>query len=529
MWIDSVPESPYASRVWWTKVPLVRTVVASFSREGPILLLVLVAAIISRFYQIGAESLWLDEVITYHRSRERIPRLILQSERHHHNPAYFLLMHAWLKLGDSEAMLRAPSAIFGALTVPVGYLFGRIVGGRWVGIATAVVLLLHPSLLSYSQEARMYAMSTFGAAVSMTCLVWLLLHPVVPVHPFLRRWLPAEGENTRWSTLAWLGCSLGWLITLYSHATGVFFILACALVTLVRVVALRVDRVRLVASYTAASFVSLVGYGPWLFRLFRQAESFKGRFWAVFPTPTRLANEVGAALGFGAEPWRWALLIALALAGSYALRRRPLPLAWLWLLALLGPGLVLLASVWQPMYMHRLFLWSAVPFGVLVGAGLVAPALPAVRVTLLGAAVLLGGWRLKTEYYEPYRKEPWRHAISFLQDHAAPGDRIWAGSHSVKEILEYHFGRKTAPMRRFEYGWSSKARATELPEAGPRRALWVLSRKRHQAIDVAGLLAARGWERAEGRNFGKGVDLTRFVPARRAARLRRDALRRDAK
>jgi mannosyltransferase len=525
MRIALVRECPYAGRVWWSNVPPVRTVIANLSREGLVVPLIVIAAFVSRFHLIGGESLWLDEVITYHRSRESIPSLILESERHHHNPAYFLLMHAWLKLGDNEVMLRAPSAVFGALTVLVGYLMGRIVGGRWVAVATAVVLLLHPALVAYSQEARMYAISTFAAAVATTCLLWLLLHPVGTVHPFLRRWWRTEAGEARWSTLAWLGCSFGWVLVLYAHATGVFFVFACAVVALARLVAVPVERLRFAASYTVAVLLSLLGYAPWLVRLFRQAESFKERFWAVFPTPVRTAYEIGAALSLGNQPWRWGLVIALALAGSYALRRRPLAVAWLWLLTFLGPGLLLLASAWKPMFMHRLFLWAAIPFGVLVGAGLVAPARPAVRVALLGTAILLGGWRINVEYYEPYRKEPWRHAITFVRRNVAQGDRVLAGSFSVKEILEYHFGRKTAPMQRFPYS----TKVTDAPRSGPPMSLWVLSRKRQQALEFAAMLAARGWERTEVRAFGKGIDVIRYVPARRAARHRRDPALRQTK
>jgi mannosyltransferase len=512
MWIDSVVESPYAGRVWWTRMPPVRTVVANLSRELPVVLLILVAALVTRFHLIDADSVWLDEVTTYHRARLNIGRLIADSELHHHNPTYFLFMHAWLKLGDNEVMLRAPSAVFGALTVLGGYLLGRIAGGRWVATATAVVLLLNPALVAYSQEARMYAMSTFAAVVAMAGLLWLVVHPAEAVHPFLRRWWRSEGGSNPWSTLAWLACSFGWVLVLYLHGTGVLFVLACSVVALVRLVASPVDRLRFAASYTVANLLSLLAFGPWLVRLFGQAEAVKDKYWAVFPTPARGAYEIGTAFLFGNDPWRWVVVIALAVAGSYTLRRQRLLVASLWSLALLGPTLLLLASVWKPMFMHRLILWAAVPFGVLVGAGFAAPALPAVRVAMLALALFFGGWALNAEYYEPFRKEPWRQAIQFLHRRVKPADRVLAFSYSVKQILEYHFGRTTQPVKRFRYDVASKPR--NLPDAGPRRVLWVLSRQGHKRMDLLDGLAARDWREVEKKNLGKGIAVRRFVPAR---------------
>jgi hypothetical protein len=299
---------------------------------------------------------------------------------------------------------------------------------------------------------------------------------------------------------------------LYAHATAALFVLSCAFVALLHAVLEPRERLRFFASYAIASLLTLMAYAPWLFRVTGQVRSFAGGFWATFPTTTRMAAELGPSFLFGHSPWRWLVVALLALGGSYVLRFRPRVLASLWLLTVLGPGLVLLVSVWQPMFMHRQFLWACVPFAVLVGAGLTVPAQVPARVALLAAALTAGAWALKAEYYEPYNKERWRETISFVRQRARPGDKIVAATHSVKLVLEYHFSRKTSPLKRFRYERAKDDAA--LSTASPRRGLWILSRRRQRgAIDAR--LATLGWVRVETKHLGKGIELTYHRATRR--------------
>jgi mannosyltransferase len=485
------------------------------SRERVVLALIVVAAFVTRFYGLGMDSAWLDEAITYRRSRGSFSAIVEDSAIHHHNPAYFLLMRLWLVLGDDEFMLRAPSAFFGALTVPTGYWMGRLVGGRWVATATAVALLLNPRLVAYAQEARMYALYVFGAGLSMTGLLWIIQNPAQGLHPLLALW-PRGRSPVGWrATVAWASCTIGWVIALYCHATAALFVMSCWVVALVRVVMVPAERLPFAKSFLVANALALLGYLPWVFRLTRQVREFKGSFWATFPTTERMAAEVGLSLFYGNTAWRWLLVGVLALFGSYALRRNVLMVVSLWLLAVLGPGLALLASFWQPMFLHRQFLWSAIPFGVLVGAGLVGFAAKPARVALLALAIVAGGKALATEYYEPYNKERWREAVAFLRPRAQKGEKIVLATHDVKRVLEYYFTRKTARLRRFSYVEGGDFTVDENPKAGA--SLWVLGRRGRRS-DVHADLAQAGWERIDSVHFGKGVRATRYHPTRQPSR-----------
>jgi uncharacterized membrane protein len=90
-----------------------------------------------------------------------LPELITGLFRVGHNgPLFFLLLRPWRSLtGDSEFALRYPSALLGALAVPLGFVLARQLGfTRRVGLLLGLLLATSPYLVWYGQEAKMYAL-----------------------------------------------------------------------------------------------------------------------------------------------------------------------------------------------------------------------------------------------------------------------------------------------------------------------------------------------------------------------------------
>jgi len=72
---------------------------------------------------------------------------------------YYLLMHFWVAVGSSPAVLRIPSVA--AMTVAVALvavLTGRLTGSGWAGLFAGLVMALTPMISFYAQTARSYAM-----------------------------------------------------------------------------------------------------------------------------------------------------------------------------------------------------------------------------------------------------------------------------------------------------------------------------------------------------------------------------------
>jgi mannosyltransferase len=127
-----------------------------------------------RFASLGLQSYHHDEVITAMRvipgSFAEMLHSVKASESN--PPLYYVLAWGWAKgFGTSEFGLRSLSALFGAATVPVGYLIGRQLADRRAGLLLAALIAVNPMLIWYSQEARSYSLLVFFGALSMLFFV----------------------------------------------------------------------------------------------------------------------------------------------------------------------------------------------------------------------------------------------------------------------------------------------------------------------------------------------------------------------
>ena len=130
------------------------------------------------------QSLWLDEATTARVVQEYGFTQIVSgfSPNDFHPPLYYLFMKVWTNIfGYSEIALRMPSVIFSLLTGYVVYLIGkklfnndsglasltRMTKSQLFGLWAAAFFLFNPLIVYYSQEARMYMMTTFFLTLAL--------------------------------------------------------------------------------------------------------------------------------------------------------------------------------------------------------------------------------------------------------------------------------------------------------------------------------------------------------------------------
>jgi mannosyltransferase len=128
------------------------------------------AGVALRFGSLGIQSYHHDEVITVWRvipgSFGHMLHEVRVSESN--PPLYYLLAWAWAKaFGTGEFGARSLCALFGAATIPVGYLIGRELAGARAGLIAAALIAVNPMLIWYSQEARSYAVLIFFGALAL--------------------------------------------------------------------------------------------------------------------------------------------------------------------------------------------------------------------------------------------------------------------------------------------------------------------------------------------------------------------------
>ena len=144
------------------------------SRRGQALVVVLLALLtfVLSLINLGSRDLWLDEATSVHLSRrffQDFPNLTDINMT-----LYYAALAAWLAIGggaENELFLRLPSALAGALTVPVLFGLVRRISGPNAAALAAALLATNAFFIRYAQEARGYSLVTLLATVA----TWLFL------------------------------------------------------------------------------------------------------------------------------------------------------------------------------------------------------------------------------------------------------------------------------------------------------------------------------------------------------------------
>jgi len=138
------------------------------SRYVQLLISLTVIGALLRLYNLGYNSLWLDEASTLTFAVKSIPDIWQATTGGEFNPPLFYwIEHLMLTFGNSEVVLRFIPALLGILTIPLIYLAGKEFMDRNTGIIAAAAFAFSPFLLFYSQEARAYAMMLFFVTFAM--------------------------------------------------------------------------------------------------------------------------------------------------------------------------------------------------------------------------------------------------------------------------------------------------------------------------------------------------------------------------
>jgi mannosyltransferase len=174
---------------------------------GVIVCLTATIGIFLRWWNLGERSLWIDEGYTSWVA-SLAPSEILRVIRHDTGaPLHFLVLHYWVSFwGNSEVSLRALSALFGSLSVPLFVVFAMKILKNRAGVALATCLYcLSTMQIMYSRQARYYPIMSFLSLVGLYCLV---LH----------------SERARPLTFA--GVVLSITLSLYTHNMMAFYLIS---------------------------------------------------------------------------------------------------------------------------------------------------------------------------------------------------------------------------------------------------------------------------------------------------------------
>src|ERR1017187_7205575 len=166
-----------ADLTWGKRTSAKEARVASEFLSRPYLELIFVAAIFAvglglRLHGVSEPSIWLDEAVSWTQARLGFAEMIRATATDNYPPLHNIVLHFVIRFfGDSEAALRLPSAIFGALNILAIYWLGRSLRCRAAGSLGAVLLAFSGFHIWYSQEARPYALLALAATVFVTSVL----------------------------------------------------------------------------------------------------------------------------------------------------------------------------------------------------------------------------------------------------------------------------------------------------------------------------------------------------------------------
>ncbi len=387
-----------------------------------------------RVFRIGHQNLWIDEMISLEMASwaeggEFFRGLL----RDIHGPFTSLLLHGWLRLGESEAWMRLLYAIPSIATLPLAYRLGRDLAGERAGRVSCAVMALSPIHVWYAQEVRNYSWAMLFAAGALILF------------------LPIWDGRARFRTYAGIAVCLS-LGVLTNFSVG---LLAAALTLLVAWKARRNPR-RFFAWAGVLAFVALV-FAPWFLDWYGRIGG--ERMFVEGASPTGMPLREASGFSLAAIPYSiWALsfgyslgptLLELHLDRSWRALSSHAPVLVLGAAAigagllfgareLAGRGrlglaaglvavplaLVVFLSVRDVKTFHPRYLLAIFPaFAAILGAGWSRPG----RAPRLSAAAagLLALFALGNHYFDPrYAKEDLRAAARTVLEREEPGDSV---------------------------------------------------------------------------------------------------------
>ena len=365
------------------------------------------------------KSLWLDEGYSVSYARLGLGDLLDLTAQHQANMSlYYLLLHFWMGLGDSETVIRGLSVLFAVATVPLVYALGRRLFDAPTGLLAALLFAFNSFVVRYAQEARGYMLALFLASATSYLFVRAL-----------------DDRRRQW----WVGWGVVGGVSAYAH----FF---CALVVVAHLLTLVIVRRRARSEWRAPAIglalfavliAPLVAFVVW---------RTEGQIsWIPDPEladlPGAVADLSGGGLVLGLV---YGVLALYAFTGSRAARRDETEPTWRWLLATwaLVPVVVSFAvSFVQPVFLSK-YLMVVLPALLLAAARGLATLGPLVAraVALLAIGVLAIAGLVR--WYGEDSREPWRAVVAHVAEEARSGDAVILFSSRIWNPVNYDLGQE---------------------------------------------------------------------------------------
>jgi mannosyltransferase len=224
----------------------------SYPTEITVLVFILILAAALRFYGLGYQGLWNDELASWAMSnKDSLGEVLRSAYEDNHPPGYHFFLYFVIRLfGDSEISLRFPSAICGVISVFLLFILGRRLYSPKEGLLASALLAVLWCPIFYSQMARVYSLLVLLGLMTVYFGVRLL-------EPTSTDRLGGSSCNALLYVSSAIACS-------YLHYYGAYFVGLQGIAMLI-ITSTNIRRLALTILIYACIFVA---YVPWLPEMF---------------------------------------------------------------------------------------------------------------------------------------------------------------------------------------------------------------------------------------------------------------------
>jgi uncharacterized membrane protein len=407
---------------------------------GILLTAITVVAAFLRFCQIGKLSFWNDEIDTVIFTAPKSLYAMFQGlwPKEVNMALYYLLAHYWVRVlpGMSEGSLRAISAIFSVVSIPVVFLLGVTLGvnrkqATVIGLTAALLVAINAFHIQYAQEFRSYSLVFLLATLSTLLLIKAVKNPKSP--------------------LLWTAYALVSVAAVYCHYFVVFLLLAQGASLFVL----------FLGDIHTFPFKGIIGSGVTIIILLiplalaTHLAGTGGLSWDTAPTFSSIKN-LGIELTGNQGETLYALYLLASLIGILVKR------VWLqkdlirtWSFTLIVSSLILPISLMfvfsrliTPIFADRYLLFTMPYLAVLTAIGIVelvtarSKVIRVIGIVILLTIVGLSVFGVKN-YFEKYQKEDWRGVSQFLTEKCPTSLRLYYMAYREKNATYYNSNLKS--------------------------------------------------------------------------------------
>ncbi|WOF17122.1 phospholipid carrier-dependent glycosyltransferase [Methanoplanus sp. FWC-SCC4] len=411
------------------------------------------AGFVLRFYNLGFNSIWLDEGSTINFAQRSLSGIweATIGGGEFNPPLFYYLEHFMLTFGESEVTLRFLPALFGALCIPIMYFIGREAVDEKSGIIAAALMTFSSFQIFYSQDARAYTTVLFFFSVALICYLWAL-----------------KNNNIKW----WILFGLFSAISFWTHfyiviAVGIIFL--HAIYTNRNEIRENISNIKpVLAAFAIFTIITIPIIIATITLFFKRAAG--GETWGLKGIDVITTTFVQIS---GGNVMITLIFGLLALAGGYKIFTMKRDLAVLIGLSLILPfiaSFILSAAIpMSPRYLIYLL-----PFYFMAIAGSVKylpesynsekiAALAIVIILLLNLPALM-------PYYTTYSKNDWRGFSTALESVTNEGDKVVLLPGYMHQPFDYYYDNETDRTEVYQY--YTKEELNVLSEENPNSTIY---------------------------------------------------------